>query len=39
LIAQVQEIAMDYYKRIEPRDAAVLVKQLTHNSTAVDGTA
>lgn len=25
---QVREIAKDYYKRIEPRDAAVLVKQL-----------
>lgn len=25
---QVDQIAKDYYKRLEPRDAAVLVKQL-----------
>lgn len=27
-LSQVDQIAKDYYQRLEPRDAAVLVKQL-----------
>jgi hypothetical protein len=32
-LSQVDQIAKDYYKRLEPRDAAVLVKKLNCSST------
>jgi hypothetical protein len=35
MLLQVDHVAKDYYKRIEPRDAAVLVKQL--NTSIPDG--